>query len=78
MCMKGCLKMATYKEIQDYVRTVSGYTPKTCWIAHCKEIYGLTPRIAPNRQDVAIRKFPCPEDKQEDIRKAFQFFGMKV
>jgi len=68
--------VATYKEIQDYVKTTSGYTPKTCWIAHCKEIYGLEPKISPNRHDIGKRKYPCPKEKQEDIKRAFQFFGM--
>lgn len=32
--------MATYKEIQQYVKLKYGFTPKTCWIAHMKEMYG--------------------------------------
>jgi hypothetical protein len=68
--------MATYNEIQDYVKVNFGYTSKTCWIAHTKEIYGLSPRVANNRNNVNERVFPCPEKKQEDIKKAFQYFGM--
>lgn len=33
--------MATYKQIQTYVRTEYGFVPKSCWIAHCKELCGL-------------------------------------
>ena len=36
--------MATYEEIQDYIKQKYGFTPKTCWIAHVKEICGLPVR----------------------------------
>lgn len=68
--------MATYKQIQEFVKLNFDYIPKTCWIAHSKEIYKLSPRIANNRKDLKKRKYPCPEMKQEDIRKAFQYFEM--
>lgn len=68
--------MATYKEIQEYVSINFGYLPKTCWIAHIKEIYGLSPKTANNRIDLNKRKHPCPENKLRDIKKAFQHFGM--
>ncbi|HHU49618.1 MAG: hypothetical protein ACOYEH_04250 [Caldicoprobacterales bacterium] len=68
--------MATYKEIQEYVQLNFGYKPKTCWIAHAKEIYGLSPKTAANRKDLKKRKYPCPEEKQEDIKKAFSHFRM--
>lgn len=68
--------MATYKEIQEYVKLNFGYTPKTCWIAHTKEICGLSPKVANNRNNVNVRLFPCPENKQEEIKKAFKYFGM--
>lgn len=68
--------MATYKDIQEYVKANFGYTPKTCWIAHSKELHGLSPKVANNRTDVNKREYPCPEEKQEDIKKAFKYFGM--
>ena len=68
--------MATYKEIEEYVKATFGYTPKTCWIARSKEINGLSPRVAYNRNDTNKRKYPCPADKQDDIRKAFKHFKM--
>lgn len=37
--------VAIYKEIQEYVKVNFGNTPKTCWIAHSKEIYGYTPQL---------------------------------
>ena len=68
--------MATYKQIQDWVKTNFGFTPKTCWIAHVKEICGLEPRKAPNRLDEAKRSNPCPSSKVEAIKQAFKHFGM--
>lgn len=52
-------KSATYKEIQNWVRQNHGFLPKTCWIAHCKELYGLPVSNAPNRQsDILTRQRP--------------------
>jgi hypothetical protein len=66
---------ATYKEIQKWVEQQFGFTPETCWIAHCKEIYGLPLGGAPNRHG-AERVKPCPSEKQPLIKRAFQHFGM--
>ena len=33
--------MSTYRRIQEYVKRQYGFTPKTCWIAHVKELCGL-------------------------------------
>ena len=68
--------MATYPEIRAYVRERYGYAPKTCWIAHAKELCGLRPKMAPNRRNPASRVHPCPPDKLEDIKAAFTHFGM--
>jgi len=48
--------MATYKEIQEYVKFNFGYTPKTYWIAHSKEVYGLSLKVANNRNDICVAK----------------------
>ncbi len=32
--------MATYRQIREYVSEQYGYVPKTCWIAHVKELNG--------------------------------------
>jgi hypothetical protein len=68
--------MGTYKEIQAYVRNKFGYAPKTCWIAHVKEMCGLNPRPAPNRIGMG-RRYPC-EDKKviSHIKEAFEHFKM--
>lgn len=33
----GNANMATYKQIQEYLKYNYGFVPKTCWIAHMKE-----------------------------------------
>ncbi len=67
--------MATYKEIQAWVKARYGWLPRTCWIAHRKEMNGLPRRNAHNRQGLA-RLVPCPADKRDAIFTAFQQFGM--
>ena len=69
--VKGEL-MATYRQIQKWVRCQYGWIPKTCWIAHCKELAGLERRDAPNRDPE--RRHPCPQEKREAIFAAFRRF----
>lgn len=64
--------MATYKQIQEYEKDNYGYTAKTCWIAHMKEVFGLQPRMSPRRHSPHKRVHPCPEAKQQDICEAFR------
>lgn len=71
----GGLSMATYRQIQDLVKAEHGFSPKTCWIAHCKEQAGLRVRPAPNRIGKR-REVPCPPAKREPIMAAFRHFGM--
>jgi hypothetical protein len=65
-----------YMEIQKWVYRRHGFIPKTCWIAHCKELCGLPLGIAANRQQGAGRSDPCPLEKQVAIKQAFRHFGM--
>jgi hypothetical protein len=67
--------MATYKDIQDYIKNKYCITVKTCWIAHVKEICNLNPKRAPNRIG-SVRKHPCPPAIQKLIESAFSHFGM--
>jgi len=67
--------MATYKEIQKWVKKNYGFVPKTCWIAEVKEISGLPVRKVHNRRG-AERVNPCPPEKAEAIRMAMSHFGM--
>jgi len=68
--------MATYKKIQEYIKKKYGFTVKTCWIAHVKEMCGLNPRIAANRYSLRSRENPCPADKIEPIKDTFKHFSM--
>jgi hypothetical protein len=68
--------VATYKQIQEHVKITKGYVPKSCWIAHMKEICGLKPKKSPRRYSPNSRVHPCPYDKKEDIRNTFKHFNM--
>jgi hypothetical protein len=68
--------MATYKEIQNYIRGKYNYSIKSCWIAHAKELFGLPVRNAPNRISKDSRTNPCPKEKESIIKEAFKNFGM--
>ncbi|OLC74575.1 MAG: hypothetical protein AUH78_10875 [Gemmatimonadetes bacterium 13_1_40CM_4_69_8] len=67
--------MATYDEVSDYVKRQFGFAPKTCWIAHVKELNGLPVGRAWNRAGRG-RIVPCPEDKRPAIERAFHHFRM--
>jgi len=68
--------MATYQQIQKWIKENYGFSVKTCWIAHVKEICGLPVRKAPNRINKNKRVDPCPKSKIEYIKEAFKYFGM--
>lgn len=68
--------MAIYKEIQGYVKEKHGFVPKTCWIAHMKEVCNIPVKVAPNRISVSNREKTCPIEKQELIKEAFKHFEM--
>lgn len=63
----------TYAQIQKYVKKKYGYTVKTCWIAHAKELCDLPLRKSHNR--VGKRVYPCPDDKLDAIKEGFQYVG---
>ncbi len=68
--------MATYKQIQQWVKNVHGFTPKPCWIAHIKAENGKTTRIAANRLDPNTRQQPCPQNKRPAVEQALRHFGV--
>ena len=68
--------MASYKTIQAYVKKEYGFVPKTCWIAHMKEICGIPVKVAHNRISADKRKVPCPPAEREAIKNAFIHFKM--
>ncbi len=67
--------MATYKQIQTWVKQNYGFVPETCWIADMKFRAGLPMRKAPNRKG-AERVRPCPPEKMAPIQAALRHFGM--
>ena len=67
--------MATYRQIQEHVRSIAGWLPKTGWIAHVKSDFGLTTRDAPNRSGPE-RQVPCPPEKRPEIIAALRHFGL--
>jgi len=68
--------MATYKDIQNWIKENYGFVVKTCWIAHVKEICGLPVGTVPNRRNKTKRINPCPPNKVIPITQALKFLGM--
>lgn len=68
-------QMATYADIQDWVKREYGFVPKSCWIAHCKKLAGIPVRRAWNRVGEG-RAVPCPEAKRYAIECALRYFKM--
>lgn len=66
--------MATYREIQRWVKPEYGFVPKTCWIAHCKELMGIPLRAAWNRS--GERQETCPNEKRAMLFAAFRNSGI--
>jgi len=67
--------MTTYKEIQVFVQEKHGYKPKSCWIAHAKEVYNVPVKRSSNRKS-DVRLWPCPKKKLETLKEAFEHFDM--
>ena len=67
--------MPTYVDVQKCVKAQFGFVPKTCWIAHVKELNGLNTRRAQNRGS-GSRKYPCPTDKRIAIEKCLRHLGV--
>lgn len=68
--------MATYRDIDQWIRKNYGFSVKTCSIAHVKEMCGLNPRRAPNRQGKTGRLNSGPPNKTKPIKQAFKHFRM--
>jgi len=67
--------LATIKEIQDWVKEHYGFKPKSCWIAHVKELCGIYVKPSWNRQGEE-RMNPCPPEKRPAIEEALRRLGM--
>lgn len=68
--------MATYKEIQNYIKVKYSKSVKICWIADMKEYHGLKKKVAPNRISLDSKTNPCPDNRKEMITDAFKYFDM--
>lgn len=68
--------MATYKQIQEYVKSHHGVSVKTCHIAHVKHMHGFKMKKAPNRIYPDSRVYECPDNFVPLIDKAMKHFGM--
>lgn len=68
--------MATYKQIQHFVKEKHDRVIKTCWISHAKEVHGLLTRSASNRKSIEMRVSPCPDKELKWIEEAFLHYKM--
>ena len=60
----------TYKQIQEYCKKKYGFCPKTCHIAHVKEIMKLIPKNSK-------RKHKCPEYRINFVKSAITNYNDK-
>ena len=58
--------MLTYRQITECVRSKTGRTVKTCWIAEVKREMGLTTRRAWN-SGLGVGAPGCPSDLKQAI-----------
>jgi hypothetical protein len=63
--------MATYREIQAWVKKQHGFVPKTCWIAHVMSEHNLITRQASNRMEGEIS---VPRQQTRRNRRRAQAF----
>jgi hypothetical protein len=68
--------MATYEQIRADVQAKHGVYVQNCWIAHVKELNGLTSRPAPNRRSLDARVKPCPAEVRPIIEASMRCFKM--
>ena len=68
--------MATYQEIQKWVWQHHRFVPKSGWIAHCKELYGVPISRRTFNRKYDQRRNRCPAEKQLAIKEAFRHFKM--
>lgn len=63
---------ASDQEIQNWVFRHHGLKVEAYWIAHCKELYGLTATGPKPRRDWQM----CPPEVRLAIKHAFRHFGL--
>ena len=64
-------RSVTDQEIRDWVYRQHGLEIEPGWIAHCRELCGISEDPA-NRTDTQA----CPPDVRPAIKQAFRHFGM--
>jgi len=67
-------QMPSDEQIQNWVHDRHGFVPEPAWIAHCKQLCGLT--VANVRVYQHSRFNPCPAARQAAIIEAFRHFGL--
>jgi hypothetical protein len=68
-------RASTYRDIRAYVYARYGFSPRTGWIAHVKELNGLTLRPTHNRHG-AMRIDHCPPERRAAIEEVLRHFGI--
>jgi len=68
--------MATYRQIQDYIRENGNGNVRSCWIADIKERHKIPVRRAWSREPGPKRVNPCPDRKTAVIENALRHFKM--
>src|SRR5262245_13014294 len=66
---------STYRDIRAYIYARHGFSPRTGWIAHVKELNGLTLRPTHNRHG-STRVDPCPPERRAAIEEVLRHFGI--
>lgn len=68
--------MATYKQIRADVMEHNKLYVQSCWIAHVKELHGLSFRLAHNRRFADCHLQPCPDHMRPLIEASFRRLKM--
>lgn len=64
-------RRTTYRDLRAYAYARHGFSPRTGWIAHVKELSGLPLRRTHNRYGTG-RVDPCPSERRVAIKEALR------
>ena len=67
------VRPVTYRDIRAWIYSHHGFSPRTGWIAHVKELSGLKVRSTHNRRD-SRRVDACPPERRGAIEEALRHF----
>lgn len=68
------MKSARYKDVIEYSKKHYDFVIQSCWIAHIKELHGLSLNSS-GRGNLPRQKL-CPEDKKKLVERAMRAVGM--